>query len=70
MRGKVDIVATVTGGGYSGQSGAIRLGIATGLSCFVDEQMVEDMRMGKLIDDANLCRYIKFFIFGLFSLYS
>lgn len=46
MLGKVDIVANVQGGGYSGQSGAIRWGIAMGLRSFLDEDAVERMRLG------------------------
>lgn len=48
MIGKVDIVANVEGGGPSGQSGAIRWGIATGLRSFVDEDTGERMRIGKI----------------------
>lgn len=46
MLEKVDIVADVSGGGFTGQSGAIRYGIAMGLRSFVDEATVEDMRIG------------------------
>lgn len=45
--GKVDVVAKVTRGGHSGQSGAIRWGIAMSLRSFVDEDMVENMRIGE-----------------------
>jgi small subunit ribosomal protein S9 len=48
MIGAVDVEATVAGGGPSGQSGAIRWGIACGLRTFVTEDMVEKMRIGKL----------------------
>lgn len=47
MLGKVDIEAHVEGGGYSGQAGAVRFGIAWGLRSFVDQEMVEKMRIGK-----------------------
>lgn len=47
MIGKVDIVANVTGGGHSGQSGAIRWGISMGLRSFIDDETVESMRIGK-----------------------
>lgn len=47
MIGKVDIEAEVERGGYSGQAGAIRWGIAWGLRSFVDEEMIESMRLGK-----------------------
>jgi len=47
MIDKVDIVATVTDGGPTGQSGAIRWGIAWGLRSFVDKSIIEKMRVGK-----------------------
>lgn len=47
MTDKVDIEATVNGGGPTGQSGAIRWGIAWGLRSFVDKSMIEKMRIGK-----------------------
>lgn len=47
MVGKVDMVANVAGGGPSGQAGAIRWGVAMGLRCFVDPEMIEKMRLGK-----------------------
>jgi hypothetical protein len=48
MTGKVDVEATVEGGGPSGQAGAVRYGIAMGLRCFVDSDTIERMRLGKL----------------------
>lgn len=48
MIGAVDVEATVAGGGPSGQSGAIRWGIAHGLRSFVTQDVVEKMRIGKL----------------------
>jgi small subunit ribosomal protein S9 len=48
MIGTVDVEATVAGGGPSGQSGAIRWGIACGLRSFVSQDMVEKMRIGKI----------------------
>ena len=48
MIGKVDIEANVQGGGSSGQSGAIRWGIAMALRCFVDQDMIEKMRIGEI----------------------
>ncbi|KZC04097.1 Transient receptor potential channel pyrexia [Dufourea novaeangliae] len=51
MADKVDIEATVTGGGLTGQSGAIRMGIALGLRNFVSIEMVEKMRLGKQNND-------------------
>lgn len=47
MESKVDIEAFVEGGGPSGQAGAIRWGIAAGLRSFVDEEMLEKMRIGE-----------------------
>lgn len=45
--GKVDINANVQGGGFSGQSGAIRWGISMGLRSFTDDDCIERMRIGK-----------------------
>lgn len=47
MTDKVDIEATINGGGPTGQSGAIRWGIAWGLRSFVDKPTIERMRVGK-----------------------
>ena len=49
MTDKVDIEATVTGGGPTGQSGAIRWGIAQGIRNFVDIEMIEKMRIAGLL---------------------
>lgn len=46
MHTKVDVEATVEGGGPSGQAGAIRWGIARGLRSFVDQETIEQMRLG------------------------
>lgn len=43
---KVDIEATVNGGGISGKAGAIRFGISWGLRSFVDPETVDRMRIG------------------------
>lgn len=43
---KVDIEATVNGGGISGKAGAIRFGISWGLRSFVDAETVDRMRIG------------------------
>lgn len=48
MLGKCDVVANVAGGGSSGQAGAIRWGIAMCLRSFVNSDMIESMRQGKL----------------------
>lgn len=47
MVDKVDIEATVSGGGVSGKAGAIRFGISWSLRSFVDSEVVERMRIGK-----------------------
>ncbi|KDR22602.1 28S ribosomal protein S9, mitochondrial [Zootermopsis nevadensis] len=49
MIGMVDVEATVTSGGPSGQSGAIRWGIACGLRSFVSQDMVDKMRIAGLL---------------------
>ncbi|XP_037942873.1 28S ribosomal protein S9, mitochondrial [Teleopsis dalmanni] len=46
---KVDIEANVAGGGPSGQTGAIRWGIAMSLRSFVDKEMIESMRLAGLL---------------------
>lgn len=47
MTDKVDIEATVNGGGPTGQSGAIRWGISWGLRSFIDKSTIDKMRVGK-----------------------
>lgn len=49
MIDKVDIEASVRGGGVSGKAGAIRFGISWGLRSFIDPEMVERMRVGNYI---------------------
>nr|CAD7429352.1 unnamed protein product [Timema monikensis] len=49
LLGAVDVEATVAGGGSSGQAGAIRWGISWGLRSFVDQEMVEKMRLAGLL---------------------
>jgi len=49
LLGKVDVEANVEGGGPSGQAGAIRWGIAMSLRSFVDQEMIESMRLGKCL---------------------
>lgn len=65
MTDKVDIEATVRNGGPTGQSGAVRWGIAWGLRSFVDKSIIERMRIGKKQSDekfslkyAYICFYI------------
>lgn len=49
MQDKVDVVCNIEGGGPSGQSGAIRWGIAWGLRSFVDKPMLESMQVAGLL---------------------
>lgn len=49
MVDKVDIEASVRGGGVSGKAGAIRFGISWGLRSFVAPEVVERMRIGNYI---------------------
>jgi small subunit ribosomal protein S9 len=48
MLGKVDVIATVSGGGPAGQAGALRYGISICLRSFVDLETMERMRLGRL----------------------
>lgn len=47
MDDKVDVEATVEGGGPTSQAGAVRYGISVGLSTFVEPKLAEKMRIGK-----------------------
>ncbi|CAK9820071.1 28S ribosomal protein S9, mitochondrial [Anthophora plagiata] len=49
MCDKVDIEATVSGGGPTGQAGVIRCGISRGLRSFVTDEMIEKMRIAGLL---------------------
>ncbi|XP_023219031.1 28S ribosomal protein S9, mitochondrial-like [Centruroides sculpturatus] len=49
MLGKVDVEATVAGGGFSGKAGAIRHGMSLALSSLVDEETREGMRLAGLL---------------------
>jgi len=42
MTSKFDVVATVVGGGISGQAGAVRLGIARALVCYDEHDLPKD----------------------------
>ncbi len=53
LLGKVDVVATVTGGGHAGQTGAVRHGISMCLRAFVDSHMMERMRLGMNLNLIN-----------------
>lgn len=48
---KVDVEATVSGGGISQQGGAIRLALALALRSFVSSETVEDMRLAGLLTE-------------------
>lgn len=54
MLGKVDVVADVEGGGTSGQSGAVRLGISKALQSFVDQELREKMRLGEYFNSYSV----------------
>lgn len=45
MHDKVDVMVNVSGGGLTGQAGAVRMGLARAL-CKVDETLVADLRAG------------------------
>lgn len=45
--GQVDVEANVEGGGYSGQAGAIRWGLAMSLRSFVEPEMIDKLRLGE-----------------------
>lgn len=75
MLGKVDIDATVEGGGPSGQAGVVRYGIAVGLRSFVDEGKREEMRLGmcysyiilNFITVIDVCSHLSDFKAGLLT---
>lgn len=67
MESKVDIEATVQGGGPTGQAGAVRWGISWGLRSFVPLEMVEKMRIGmKHLLFNNYILKIQYSIYFLF----
>lgn len=47
MLGRFDLECTVSGGGRSGQAGALRLAISRCLLSFLSEGEVENLRQGK-----------------------
>ena len=51
---EVDIEATVSGGGESGQAGAIRLAVSMALRSFVDREMLSKMRLGKSVGNCTM----------------
>ena len=46
LLGKVDLEATTSGGGFTGQSGAIRYATSRALMAFVDKEMLSRMHIG------------------------
>ena len=60
LTGKVDIIAKVTGGGLSGQAGAIRLGIARALIKLDPEFRASLKRKGFLTRDARMVERKKY----------
>jgi len=52
--GQVDLMVTVRGGGFSGQAGAIRHGIARALQLFNPELHIPLKRAGLLTRDARV----------------
>lgn len=54
MLGKVDVIASVEGEGFSAQAGAIRHGISMCLRSFVDIEMIERMRLGNYRYNFNI----------------
>lgn len=49
LQSAVDVICNIEGGGPSGQSGAIRWGIAWGLRSFVDKEMIQKMQLAGLL---------------------
>ncbi|MEM1225084.1 MAG: 30S ribosomal protein S9 [Planctomycetota bacterium] len=48
LSGKIDVLVRVSGGGMTGQSGAVRMGLARAL-CSYDESLHSPMREGKFL---------------------
>ena len=55
MLGRFDLECTVSGGGRSGQAGALRLGISRALLCFMSDGEVENMRQGGWSPQEDVC---------------
>jgi len=49
MLGLVDVEASVSGGGSSGQAGAIRYALAMCLRSFVEKSVIDDMKISGLL---------------------
>ena len=59
--GELDVECEVSGGGPSGQAGAIRFGLSRALQSFVDRHMVEKLRLGRWQHSAG--RFSTLYIF-------
>ena len=62
--GKFDVVATVHGGGLTGQAGAMRLGIARALQIYDEELRSSLKRAGFLTRDARVKERKKYGLAG------
>ena len=60
MQGKFDVYCTVSGGGHSGQAGAVQLGIARALDKFDPEFHVHLRKNGLLTRDARIVERKKY----------
>ena len=58
--GKIDIVAKVTGGGLSGQAGALRMGIARALIQLDPQLRISMKKNGFLTRDARMVERKKY----------
>jgi small subunit ribosomal protein S9 len=60
LMGKIDVVAKTTGGGLSGQAGAIRLGLSRALIKYDEQLRASLKRMGFLTRDARMVERKKY----------
>ena len=60
MEGKLDIIINVSGGGLSGQAGAVRLGLARALAQFDDSLRKPLKERGMLTRDARMVERKKY----------
>jgi len=60
MEGKFDIIINVSGGGLSGQAGAVRLGLARALAQFDDSHRKPLKERGMLTRDARMVERKKY----------
>jgi small subunit ribosomal protein S9 len=61
MLGLVDVEATISGGGCSGQAGAMRYAIAMCLRSFVEKSVIDDMKI------VGLLTQVCYFLFAFHS---